>query len=303
VILNETGDVSAKHLLHPRSPQPASATNMPPSERPKTVLFVDDETSIRLTLATILRQSGFEVTVAATVAEALREINTQYFDALISDLNIGEPGDGFTVVSAMRRTQPTCINLILTGYPAFETALQAIRNQVDDYLVKPAKIEELVASLHAKLENPRNQAYVQLQTVAKLLREHVADLQCLVLAAAKSGSRLATLPLSDEQRVCYVPDVVTAIVNQLEAERPSEPTEGLLIAGAQHGATRRAQGYSQQMLVDDIRLLDSSIHDTIQGALLKIDVSNLIPNLKQVNATLACYLQESLEAFNTERAA
>jgi len=92
---------------------------MAASERPKTVLFVDDEPSIRLTLAAILRQSGFEVSVAATVDEALREINTQYFDALISDLNIGEPGDGFTVLSAMRRVQPTCINLILTGYPAW----------------------------------------------------------------------------------------------------------------------------------------------------------------------------------------
>ena len=276
---------------------------MTSSERPKSVLFVDDEPGIRLTLATILRQGGFEVTVAATVAEALREINTQYFDVLISDLNIGEPGDGFTVVSAMRRTQPTCMNLILTGYPDFETALQAIRSQVDDYLVKPAKIEELVASLHAKLENPRNQAYVQLQTVAKLLREHVADLQCLVLAAAKSCSRLAALTLSDEQRVSYVPGVVAAIVNQLEAERPNEPTEALLIAGAQHGADRRAQGYSQQMVVDDIRLVDSSIHETIQGGLPKIDVSKLIPNLKEVSAALAWYLQESLEAFNVERAA
>lgn len=276
---------------------------MPASERPKTVLFVDDEPSIRLTLAAILRQSGFEVTVAATVAEALREINTQYFDALISDLNIGEPGDGFIVVNAMRRTQPACINLILTGYPAFETALQAIRNQVDDYLVKPANIEELVVSLHAKLENPTNHGCVQERTLATFLREHVADLQRLVLAAAKSHSRLATLPLSEEQRVCYVPAVVTAIVNQLDAERPCEPTEGLLIAGARHGATRRAQGYSQQMLVDDVRLLNSSIHETIQGALLTIDVSNLIPTLKEVNAALACYLQESLQAFNTERAA
>ena len=160
-----------------------------------------------------------------------------------------------------------------------------------------------MASLHAKLENPGNLAYVQLQTVAKLLREQVADLQCLVLAAAKSSSRLATLPLSDDQRVGYVPDIVTAIVNQLEADRPNEPTEGLLIAGAQHGAARRAQGYSQQMLVDDIRLLDSAIHETIQSALLRIDVSTLLPNLKVVNAALAGYLQESLEAFNMERAA
>jgi YesN/AraC family two-component response regulator len=40
----------------------------------------------------------------------------------------------------MRRTKPDCVNLILTGYPAFETALEAIRNQVDDYIVKPAEI-------------------------------------------------------------------------------------------------------------------------------------------------------------------
>lgn len=276
---------------------------MSASERPKTILFVDDETNIRLTLAAILRQNGFKVTVAATVSEALREINTQYFDALISDLNIGEPGDGFTVVSAMRRTQPTCLNFILTGYPAFETALQAIRNQVDDYLVKPANIADLVASLNAKLENPRRQAHVEMQTVANLLREHAADVQSVVLAAAKSDSRLAALPLSDEQRAWYVPEAVTAIVNQLEAERPNEPTKGLLTAGAHHGAARRTQGYSQQMLVDDIRLLDLSIYETIQGALLEIDLSSLIPNLKQVNGALAHYLQGSLEAFNVERAA
>lgn len=275
---------------------------MAESGSPKTVLFVDDETSIRLTLAAILRQSGFEVTVAATVAEALREINTQYFDALISDLNIGEPGDGFTVINAMRRTQPTCKILILTGYPAFETALQAIRNQVDDYLVKPANIEELVSALHAKLEKPPNQGCVQVQPVASLLRQHVADLQCLVLAGAKSDPRLATLSLSDEQRICYIPDLVFEIVNRLESERPDEPAKRLLSAGAEHGAMRRAQGYSQQLIVDDIRLLDSSIHETIQGAVLKIDMSNLIPDLKRIHDSLAVYLRESLEAFNMEQA-
>ena len=66
------------------------------------------------------------------------------FDVLISDLNIGQPGDGFTVVSAMRRSQPACITLILTGYPGFDTALEAIRSQVDDYLIKPAAIPTLI---------------------------------------------------------------------------------------------------------------------------------------------------------------
>jgi two-component system response regulator PilR (NtrC family) len=100
------------------------------------MLFVDDEPSIRLTLPQILRMHGYDVEVASTVTEALAAIQSRKFDVLISDLNIGSAGDGFTVVSAMRRTQPECITLILTGYPGFETALQAIRSQVDDYLVK-----------------------------------------------------------------------------------------------------------------------------------------------------------------------
>jgi len=88
------------------------------------LLFVDDEPSLRVTLPAVLEQHGFTVTAAATVADALKALHSERFDALIADLKIGEPGDGFTVVSAMRRTQPQCFNFILTGYPAFETALQ-----------------------------------------------------------------------------------------------------------------------------------------------------------------------------------
>lgn len=117
----------------------------------KRVLFVDDEAGLRLTFPEILKHNGFEVTTAASVSEALREITTNQFDILISDLNIGEAGDGFTVVSAMRRTQPDCINLILTGFPAFENALSAIQRQVDDYLVKPARVEQLVKLIEEKL--------------------------------------------------------------------------------------------------------------------------------------------------------
>ena len=121
---------------------------MPPRSR---ILFVDDEPNIRLTLPPVLEQHGFEVKAAATVAEALVQINASRFDVLISDLNVGENGDGFRVVDAMREKQPGCITVILTGYPAFETAVDAIRHKVDDYVVKPVDVEVLVRSLREKL--------------------------------------------------------------------------------------------------------------------------------------------------------
>jgi DNA-binding NtrC family response regulator len=76
------------------------------------------------------------VTAVSTVNEALDSIASSEFDVLISDLNFDHPADGFIVVSAMRRTQPKCVTLILTGLQGSETALEALRNYVDDYLIK-----------------------------------------------------------------------------------------------------------------------------------------------------------------------
>jgi signal transduction histidine kinase len=90
------------------------------------------------------------------VPEALVEINSYQFDVLITDLNIHEQGDGFLVVSAMRHLQPDCVNLILTGYPALETAVQAIRSQVDDYLMKPSDVDSLVTMINEKLKSRGN---------------------------------------------------------------------------------------------------------------------------------------------------
>lgn len=121
-------------------------------QRKTRILFVDDEASIRLTLPPVLEQHGFDVTAAASVPEALKEIGTSRFDILISDLNVGKSGDGFSVVKAMREQQPDCITIILTGYPAFETAVEAIKHRVHDYVIKPVDVEVLVNSLRQMLE-------------------------------------------------------------------------------------------------------------------------------------------------------
>ena len=120
--------------------------------RRNRILFVDDEPSIRLTLPPILEQHGFQVEAAGSVAEAVAQIKASRFDVLISDLNVEEGGDGFRVVRAMRETQPHCIALILTGHPGFETAVDALRLRVDDYVVKPVDVETLISSLRKKLK-------------------------------------------------------------------------------------------------------------------------------------------------------
>src|SRR5689334_287880 len=144
---------------------------------PVRVLFVDDEQAILMTFSAILRQKGFDVTTAASVPDALRLINYEPFEVLISDLNIGEPGDGFTVVSAMRRVQPQAAAFILTGYPDFESALLAIRNQVDDYFTKPADIGVVIETIKQRLSSKQlMNTRAPLRPVADILKDNAAKI-------------------------------------------------------------------------------------------------------------------------------
>jgi DNA-binding response OmpR family regulator len=117
----------------------------------KRLLFVDDEPAVRTTLAAILRRYGFTVTVAASVEEALEQVRTQEFDLLLCDLNLDREGDGYAVIRAMRQSNPRCVTMILTGYPGVDSAVEGIHVGVDDYIVKPARPEVLVALLADKL--------------------------------------------------------------------------------------------------------------------------------------------------------
>src|SRR5213078_4995397 len=115
------------------------------------LLFVDDEPSIRLTLPPILQERGFQVQIAASVSEALTAIKAHKFDVLLSDINIDRESDGFTVVHAMREANPDCVTVLLTGYPAFETAVRSIRAEVDDYFTKPADLNAIVNTIDRRL--------------------------------------------------------------------------------------------------------------------------------------------------------
>jgi CheY-like chemotaxis protein len=78
------------------------------------------------------------VTVAATVKEALEQIQAQEFDLLPCDLNIDRGGDGYKVIRGMREANPNCLNIVLTGYPEEESAEEGIQLGIGDYIAKPA---------------------------------------------------------------------------------------------------------------------------------------------------------------------
>lgn len=255
---------------------------------PLRMLFVDDEPSIRLTLPAILRMHGHTVEVAATVSEALTAIQSRTFDVLISDLNIGNAGDGFTVVSAMRRTQPECVTLILTGYPGFESALQAIRSQVDDYLVKPTQVERLVQTIERKLTERSPHKPIPVKRVREILGECQDEIMELTMASLDSRTKT----LASELRQ-GIPDLISALITGLEpgSERAS------FVQGAAHGVLRRKQGRSIDDLFEEFRALERAVYEVVQENLLAADVSNLVPDLRVFNDHVQDVLRHTVNAF------
>lgn len=126
----------------------------------KRLLFVDDEPNIRATLPVILRRYGFTVAVAAKIAEALKEVETQAFDILVCDLNVEREGDGYEVIRAIRHKNPRCVVIVLTGFPALSSAIEGIQEHIDDYVVKPSNPDHLVALLADKLAKRKPKARI-----------------------------------------------------------------------------------------------------------------------------------------------
>jgi ActR/RegA family two-component response regulator len=260
----------------------------------RRLLFVDDEATIRITLSAILSKHGFKVTVAATVAEALQKITSQHFDILLSDLNIGNPGDGLTVVSAMRRTQPEAVTMILTGYPAFETALEAIRQQVDDYIVKPADVPALISTIENKLTAPLHQRHLPPpKRVAMILQEHIDRIESLWLESIEKDDSLMRLPLSREQCLPHLRSALEEIIRAAQSYSGEETPEYKRL-----NRQRDLEGYTPGMLLAEFCLLRRVIAQVVQENLLAVNLSYLVPDLAHVNESLDEQAKAALEVLS-----
>jgi DNA-binding response OmpR family regulator len=261
------------------------------------VLFVDDEPGIRETLPEILRNHGFEVSVAATVPEALAFISGQSFDVLITDLNIGSAGDGFTVVSAMRRTHPDCVTFILTGFPGLDTALQAIRSQVDDYLIKPAHPRKLIEMIEGKLRQPSPHNVVLTQRLSAILREHADNVLDRTLALMKAHPEVKQLALSDGERISIYPGMIRELADMLDSPESVDAITGLDDIAIMRGRLRREQGYTIPLLIVNLRLLESAIYDVVNENMLALNLSFLMADLKKLNEILTLMLERTVKAY------
>ncbi|HDQ70873.1 MAG TPA: response regulator transcription factor [Chloroflexi bacterium] len=129
------------------------------AEQVVRTLVVDDEERIRFFLEETLRRVGHVVTQAANGEEALERLRETPFDLAIVDLNLGGRVDGLRVLEAARWRWPGMAVVILTAHGSLESAMDAIREGVDGYLLKPAEPSEVRKAAAEALE--KRQALMQ----------------------------------------------------------------------------------------------------------------------------------------------
>jgi two-component system, NtrC family, response regulator HydG len=116
------------------------------------VLVVDDQADMAEMLAEGLGDRGYDAVACASSTDAARRLETQPFDALLTDLRMPEV-DGMGLLALSRKSAPERPVIVMTAYGAIDTAVDAIRQGAFHYLTKPFAMSELALFLDRALDD------------------------------------------------------------------------------------------------------------------------------------------------------
>jgi DNA-binding response OmpR family regulator len=270
-----------------------------PSTASARVLLVDDDEDLRDTLVMILENDGFQVEAAANVNEALRLIGSQTFDVLVSDLHMPSPGDGLTVASAMRHSNPKAVTFIFSAYPEMKRAAAAILAQTDDILVKPTGIINLVARIRERLQKGPTPART-VDTIATIVQQGTEPAISDWLTRVDNERGIMTIKMDDKKRSAHLPQLFRDLVNRLNNPLPLGSHALVSPAAAEHGLLRRKQGYTAAMMVEESRMLQVSIFQMLQNNLDRVNFSSLLVSVMAIADEVDSQLAQAMTSYISE---
>jgi two-component system, NtrC family, response regulator AtoC len=120
----------------------------------RSILIADDEESIRHVLSTLLGERGYEVRTAADGEEALRELSSRDYDALVTDVRMPKL-NGLDLVRAAQTASPDTTVIVMSAYGSHDLAIEAMKAGAYDYLGKPFRPDEVLLVLRKAEERER----------------------------------------------------------------------------------------------------------------------------------------------------
>jgi CheY-like chemotaxis protein len=263
------------------------------------VLVVDDDEVVRVSLSLLLEQSGFTVTSACDVSQALKYISSEKFDVLLTDLHMPGAGDGLTVVSAMRHSNPKAVALLLSAFPEMSAAVQAILRQADETLLKPVDGISLIRVIQQKLGGG-SQRRREIVTVATMLERNRDGIIQEWLRRVQAEKNLMSIPLSREHRSSHLPLVFADLISRLCSQEMLGAKRPKPAHAATYGTNRFNQGYTAAMLIEEFRILQLCIFHALHENLLNIDYSVLLSGVMTIADEIDFQLSQAMESYSGE---
>jgi DNA-binding response OmpR family regulator len=263
------------------------------------VLLVDDDHNDMFLSRKALESNNCEVVSATSVTEAFSQIAAQSFDILITDLHMPDAGDGFAVVTAMRHTQPEALILVVSGFPDVQKAMSAIALQADEILVKPFAVEELARLINNKMLTSKPFVRPTKEDVASILDRDLALTMRRWLSRVEQVEELAALPLSPKERTAYLPEMIGNITSRLRLTRAIEAIDTPCPAAVAHGQIRHRQGYTAPLIVQESRILQVCIFETIERNIATVTFPTLMGDVMIVADEVDSQLKQTIESFLT----
>ena len=118
------------------------------------ILVVDDQYSFCQHIMAILENEGYDVAVAHDPFQAIRSLESQSFDVLLTDIKMPDM-DGLTLFKRAKKNNPQISGIIMTAYGSIASAVTAIKEGVTDYLQKPFEPEALLMVVEKTLREQR----------------------------------------------------------------------------------------------------------------------------------------------------
>ncbi|HKJ08647.1 MAG TPA: sigma-54 dependent transcriptional regulator [Gammaproteobacteria bacterium] len=215
-----------------------------------TILIVDDEYSIRRTLGMLLKSHGHRALEAASVEEAVKLLDSEPLDLLITDMRLG-PDNGMQLLSEMS-ARGNAESIVMTAYGSIENAVDAMRLGAYDYLTKPINPDELLLRVNKVLEKK------SLREEVDRLRQQLSGRNAVRGIVAESPAMKQILQLLERIRTQDIPVLITG-----ETGVGKE-----VIARAVHAMSHRAKGPFVAINCATLpeELLDSELFGHVKGA-------------------------------------
>ena len=265
----------------------------PPKRR---ILLVDDNEDLLEVVTMELEYKGFEVKSASNVNDALKLIAAEKFDVLLSDMQMPDAGDGLTVVSAMRHSNPEAVTFILSGYPQMDNAAKAILLQMDEVLTKPISSDLLVKAINDRLRSGARSIQKK-EDISKILEGETNDIISNWLQRVDAEPEVISVRLTSAERSAHLPALFHDLVSRLRHPLPLGTRALRSAASEKHGLLRREQGYTAAMMVEESRMLQVSIFEGLQRNLHKVNFSILLSEVMVIADEVDSQLAQAMTSF------